>query len=280
MAFCLVIDGKPIFYSSDVNRIMNYVEVLKTDKGSYKRQTRVDIISGYDAAHPKPIDSYPVAYRRCNRCLKLYTAPYYMDEKGKMGGCCLHCREKRKAQYRGTYAGYNPKYVNDYIGKKYGWEFVVKTNWNLVNEDARPIRDEYKPPEPIQRPEKAFYKTTGVKGKEKDEVVKEMVERPAPVAKPVEEKPTVKKAVPKITRWSYHFLYSTSKPVVKTMDWFYDYDDSVKDVHQGNRKWVDYSLVCYAKNREEADEKIRNFVLKHSKEMNSVKESKTDFGWE
>ena len=128
MSYCLLINGSPIFYSSTVDRILGYVSSLVDKKDRFKSSTTVEIIGDYNEKKPNEIAGKPVLYKRCNRCFKMYSTPYFMTDKGTEGNACLHCREKRKAQYRGLYTGYNPVYVNDFIREKYGEEFVVKTN--------------------------------------------------------------------------------------------------------------------------------------------------------
>ena len=283
MSYCLLINGSPIFYSSTVDRILGYVSSLVDKKDRFKSSTTVEIIGDYNEKKPNEIVGKPVLYKRCNRCFKMYSTPYFMTDKGTEGNACLHCREKRKAQYRGLYTSYNPVYVNNFIREKYGEEFVVQTNWINIDENAKPLQEKYD----VQRKESGLsspYRPRVLKpnATEKELVADKPVVKENPqntsVAMRTNEAPA--RAEPKIRRWSYHYVYGLKNPIVNEVGWFYDYNDSVTAIQKGNRDWVDYSLVCYAKNRAEADEKIERFILKHSKELNSVEEIKMDFGWE
>lgn len=283
MSYCLLINGNPILYTSKVDSILGFVSSLVDKKDRFKTSTTVEIIGDYDEKKPKEIADKPVLYKRCNRCFKMYTTPYFMTDKGTERNSCLHCRKKRKAQYLGLYTGYNPVYVNNFIREKYGEEFVVQTNWVDIDEDAKPTQEKYDVQHKARdlsspyRPRVLKPETVKKEAIVVNPVVKERSQK-TPVA--IQTKKAPVRREPKIRRWSYHYVYGLKNPFVNEVGWFYDYNDSVTVIQKGNRDWVDYSLVCYAKNRAEADEKIEKFVLEHSKELNSVEEIKPDFGWE
>lgn len=301
MAYCLVIDGKPVFYTSDLEKVKNYASVLLGNLDT-KRKGEIDIIGGYDPNHPKPVDTYPVLYRKCNRCLKMYTFPYFVGERDRAGHCCLHCREKRKAQYRNTYSGYNPAYVDEYIAKTFGRDFVVSANWKNRDWDARPTSDLVKDfsgsaiqgysdvgakpfVSPIKRrmekPKNGSVKT--IKKNVERKPVK-IIGVPENVGKAVcerkQEQPKVEVKEPLSRRWSYHFVVGLSRPFVRGTDWNFSAMDGVRVVQHGTRLWSDYTLICYGKFQAEADEKIKDFLAEHSDEIKSAEMTKTDFGWE
>lgn len=299
MAFCLVINDKPIFYTSELKRVVEQANMLLGNL-EIKRRGKVEIVGDYDPNNPKPFGTYPILYRKCNRCLKLFSFPYFMNEKQKSSNCCLHCREKRKAQYRKTYNGYNPAFVDGYIAKTYGKEYVVDVAWNKCDMDARPIRgvyrkyagcveaDGYRAEDTFKSPVKS---RSEMKAKKTTEPVKDRVGVPdinpyntvqtqTAVETTGETYPDSGKTEPLTRRWSYHFVLGLKQPTVRCSDWNLDFNDETRAIQHGLRAWSDYTLVCYGKVRNEADEKIKVFLAEHSDEVHSAKTTKFDFGWE
>lgn len=302
MAYCLVIDGKPTFYTSDLEQVKNYASILLGNIDT-KRKGEIDIIGGYDPNHPKPIDTYPVLYRKCNRCLKMYTFPYFVGERDKAGRCCMHCREKRKAQYRNTYSSYNPSFVDEYIAKTFGREFVVSARWKNRDCDARPTSDLVKSfggsitqgyadvgAQPFVSPIKRRMEKpkSGLVKPKKESVERKLVKIsgvPENAGKTVtgareEERPKAEIKEPLSRRWSYHFVVGLSRPFVQCIDWDYSAMDGVRVVQHGTRPWSDYTLICYGKFKTEADEKIGGFLSEHTDEIKCAEMAKRDFGWE
>jgi len=268
--YCLLIAGKPIFYSANLEQIIDYANILRNEN-NYKRASALSIIEGFDPKEPKDFSKCKVLYRRCTRCMKIYSTPYFLKEDGKMIGSCLHCRGKRKQQYTQTYLSYNPKYVDDYIAEKYGSEYVSKVCWHSIDEKARPTNPTFKGSNLFRPP---------YSKKLKEFPLKEQIIIPKNVWKdikpektvvsshyePIKETPTTK-----TKRWSYHFLCTLPKPFVSSIDWFYDFDEKVTAIQKGLEKWTEYSLICYANTEEEADEKIKQFKKEHKTEINAAK---------
>lgn len=270
--FCLIVDDKPLFYTTDLDQIQSYLHVLHDAKMKEKHgcERNYIVVRGFNEKDPTDKSKWRTVYKTCNRCHKILKVEYFINNSDKEVGSCAFCRKIREMRYNHNADKYTPVDVMNEVEKRFG-EIDASSLTRKPDIDVESTHYERSPANIAKK----LFKT----GRSSNTIIipkniGESKKEPTSLFYTPFKKDS-KKAVASVNgvkRWSFYYLYPSSQPKITSsvfpMD---DYPNGVKKVGKDDA-WVNFSLVCYTKNEKEAKEMVEKFMKKHVKDLKKAEE--------